>query len=103
MLVVSRRLHRLRHDRVRTIGADDDTGVFVDHRTPARTSADADDAVVIPEQFVDGEPLPQFRARGHRRVSEELVQHDAAGCVGRVDTISLLDGFAEGGNLRSRW
>ena len=67
----------------------------VDHRAAARTPADSDDPVVVPDQLVDGEPFPQLRACGHGGVSEELVQHDAARRVGRVDTVSLLDGLGE--------
>ena len=95
MLVVSSGLHKLGHDRVGAIRADDNASELVDHRPPARSSADADDTVFIPEQIMDSEPLSQRRACGNGSISKDLVQYDPARRERRVNTLALLDGLAQ--------
>ena len=68
--VVLRRPHGSGHERVHTVGADDDPGTLLDRLHALRVAANADDRVVGDEQFVDGEALSNVRAGLGRRVHE---------------------------------
>jgi hypothetical protein len=77
-LPVIGRFDGLGHQRLDTLGANHDLGAIVDASASSAVSLGSNDSIVVPQQRLDGEPFPQFRASFNGGVHEQPVQHRAA-------------------------
>src|SRR5262249_23843090 len=81
------RLDAARHQRVASIGTDDQGRPFLDRRTFRGPSADADNGIIFEHQLVDREALAHLSTGVYRGVDQQAIEHRAAWAVAEVDTV----------------